>query len=149
MQTQFILKMSKNNKKVFQPCIIGLGYVGLPILLNLANKYQVYGYDINLQRINNLKKGIDTFNEYEKKDFKDKKIKFVNKLKYLNNCNLFIITVPTPVFKNKDPDLSHLKDVCKKLSTVIKNNDVIIFESTVYPGITNEFCIPLLEKIII
>ena len=138
--------MSKNNKKVFQPCIIGLGYVGLPILLNLANKYQVYGYDINLQRINNLKKGIDTFNEYEKKDFKDKKIKFVNKLKYLNNCNLFIITVPTPVFKNKDPDLSHLKDVCKKLSTVIKNNDVIIFESTVYPGITNEFCIPLLEK---
>ena len=138
--------MSKNNKKVFQPCIIGLGYVGLPILLNLANKFQVYGYDINLQRINNLKKGIDTFNEYEKKDFKDKKIKFVNKLKYLNNCNLFIITVPTPVFKNKDPDLSHLKDVCKKLSTVIKNNDVIIFESTVYPGITNEFCIPLLEK---
>ena len=113
-------------------------------LLNLANKFQVYGYDINLQRINNLKKGIDTFNEYEKKDFKDKKIKFVNKLKYLNNCNLFIITVPTR-FKNKDPDLSHLKR-CKKLSTVIKNNDVIIFESTVYPGITNEFCIPLLEK---
>ena len=135
LQTQFILKMSKNNKKVFQPCIIGLGYVGLPILLNLANKFQVYGYDINLQRINNLKKGIDTFNEYEKKDFKDKKIKFENKLKYLNNCNLFIITVPTPVFKNKYPDLSHLKDVCKKLSTVIKNNDVIIFESTVYPGI--------------
>ena len=138
--------MSKNNKKLFQPCIIGLGYVGLPILLNLANKYFSYGYDINLERINNLRKGIDTFNEYKKKDFKNKKIKFLNKLKYLSDCNLFIITVPTPVFKNKDPDLSHLRDVCKKLSTVIKNNDIIIFESTVYPGITNKFCIPLLES---
>ena len=138
--------MSKNNKKLFQPCIIGLGYVGLPILLNLANKCFAYGYDINLERINNLRKGIDTFNEYKKKDFKNKKIKFLNKLKYLSDCNLFIITVPTPVFKNKDPDLSHLRDVCKKLSTVIKNNDIIIFESTVYPGITNKFCIPLLES---
>ncbi len=138
--------MSKSNKKSFQPCIIGLGYVGLPILLNLANKYITYGYDINSERISNLRKGIDTFNEYKKKDFINKKIKFLNELKYLSDCNLFIITVPTPVFKNKDPDLSHLKDVCKKLSTVIKNNDIIIFESTVYPGLTNEFCIPLLES---
>ena len=68
--------MSKNNKKLFQPCIIGLGYVGLPILLNLANKYFSYGYDINLERINNLRKGIDTFNEYKKKDFKNKKLNF-------------------------------------------------------------------------
>ena len=138
--------MSKNNKKLFQPCVIGLGYVGLPILLNLSNKCLAYGYDINLDRINNLRRGIDTFNEYKKKDFKNKKIKFLNKLKYLSDCNIFIITVPTPVFKNKDPDLSHLKDVCKKLSTIIKNNDIVIFESTVYPGLTDKFCIPLLES---
>ena len=138
--------MSKNNKKIFKPCIIGLGYVGLPILLNLANKYSTCGYDINLERIRNLKKGFDTFNEFKKKQLKNKKIKLLNKLKNLHDCNLFIITVPTPVFKNKKPDLSHLNDVCKKLSKVIKNNDIIIFESTVYPGVTKKFCIPLLES---
>ena len=138
--------MSKNNKKIFKPCIIGLGYVGLPILLSLANKYSTCGYDINLERIRNLKKGFDTFNEFKKKQLKNKKIKLLNKLKNLHDCNLFIITVPTPVFKNKKPDLSHLNDVCKKLSKVIQNNDIIIFESTVYPGVTKNFCIPLLES---
>ena len=134
--------MSKNNKKIFKPCIIGLGYVGLPILLNLANKYSTCGYDINLERIRNLKKGFDTFNEFKKKQLKNKKIKLLNKLKNLHDCNLFIITVPTPIFKNKKPDLSHLNDVCKKLSKVIKNNDIIIFESTVYPGVTKKICVP-------
>ena len=115
--------MLKNNQKLFKPCVIGLGYVGLPILLNLGNKYSTYGYDINLERIRNLKKGFDTFNEFKKKQLKNKKIKFLNKLKNLDDCNLFIVTVPTPVFKNKNPDLSHLNNVCKKLSKVIKNND--------------------------
>ena len=69
-----------------------------------------------MERIRNLKKGFDTFNEFKKKQLKNKKIKFLNKLKNLDDCNLFIVTVPTPIFKNKNPDLSHLNNVCKKLS---------------------------------
>ena len=127
-------------------CVIGLGYVGLPILLRLSNKYNCIGFDNNAERINDLKKGFDKFKEFKKKELNKKSIYYSNSLGDLRGCNLFIVTVPTPIYKNKKPDLSHLKDVCKKLSTVIKNNDIIIFESTVYPGLTNEFCIPLLES---
>ncbi len=146
MQIQSNLKMLKNNQKLFKPCVIGLGYVGLPILLNLANKYPTHGYDINVKRINNLKKGIDTFNEYKKKHLKKKKLKYLSKLTNFNKCNFFIITVPTPIYKNKKPDLTHLRDVCKNLSKILKKDDIIIFESTVYPGITKKYCIPILEN---
>lgn len=127
-------------------CVIGLGYVGLPILINLSKKFKTIGYDINKQRIEDLKKGKDLFNEFRKKELKKNKINFTNSIDLIKKSNLFIITVPTPINKKKQPDLTHLKDVCNKLSKIIKKNDIIIFESTVYPGLTNDFCIPLIEK---
>ena len=127
-------------------CVIGLGYVGLPILVNLSKKFKTTGYDINKQRIEDLKKGKDLFNEFKKKTLKKNKINFTNSIDLIKKSNLFIITVPTPINNKKQPDLSHLKDVCNKLSKIIKKNDIIIFESTVYPGLTNDFCIPLIEK---
>jgi len=127
-------------------CIIGLGYVGLPILLSLSRKYPCIGYDINPNRIRNLKKGKDIFNEFKKNELLKKSIKYSNDFSEVSKCNIFIITVPTPIYRNKKPDLSHLKDVCLKLSKKIKKNDVLIFESTVYPGLTNDFCVPILEK---
>ena len=127
-------------------CIIGLGYVGLPILMNLSKTYRCIGYDNKSSRIKELNKGIDIFNEYKINDIRNKNLKVTNKKKFFNEYNIFIITVPTPIKKNKDPDLSHLKDVCLNLSSRIKKNDIIIFESTVYPGLTESFCIPLLEK---
>jgi UDP-N-acetyl-D-glucosamine/UDP-N-acetyl-D-galactosamine dehydrogenase len=127
-------------------CVIGLGYVGLPILINLSKKYKTIGYDINKQRIKDLKKGKDLFNEFTKKILKKSKINFTDSTDLIKNSNLFIITVPTPINKKKQPDLTHLKDVCNKISTIIKKKDIIIFESTVYPGLTNDFCIPLIEK---
>ncbi len=127
-------------------CVIGLGYVGLPILLRLSNKYKCVGFDNNLERINALKKGIDKFREFRKKELNKKTILYSNKLNEVRGCDLFIITVPTPIYKNKKPDLSHLKDVCHKISKIIKKKNIIIFESTVYPGLTNNFCIPILEK---
>ena len=130
--------MSKNNSNIFKPCVIGLGYVGLPLLLNLAKKNVSLGYDINKKRVNDLKKGIDIFGEVDKNEIKKKKINFSSDFKMLKNCNLFIVTVPTPIYKNKNPDLRHLKDVCEKLSKILKHNDIIIFESTVYPGVTND-----------
>ena len=127
-------------------CVIGLGYVGLPILINLSKKFKTIGYDINKQRIEDLKKGRDLFNEFKKKTLKKSKINFTNSINLIKKSNIFIITVPTPINKKKQPDLTHLKDVCNKLSKIIKKKDIIIFESTVYPGLTNDFCIPLIEK---
>lgn len=131
---------------MIKPCIIGLGYVGLPILINLSKKYKCIGFDNNSQRINDLSKGIDTFNEFNKKTLLNKSIKFTNSLKIIKNFNLYIVTVPTPILKNKTPDLKHLKNVCNNLSKIIKKKDIVIFESTVYPGLTKNYCIPLLEK---
>ncbi len=127
-------------------CIIGLGYVGLPILLRLSNNYNCIGYDNNLERIRELKKGQDKFKEFKRKELTKKSILYSSSLKDIKNCKIFIITVPTPIYKNKKPDLSHLQDVCSKISKIIKKNDIIVFESTVYPGLTNNFCIPILEK---
>ena len=133
-------------KIIIKPCIIGLGYVGLPILLNLSKKYESIGYDNNHNRIKKLSKGKDFFNEFEKKELINKSIKYTNSLEAIKNYNLYIVTVPTPILKNKSPNLKHLKDVCSNLSKIIKKNDIIIFESTVYPGLTNDYCVPLLEK---
>jgi len=131
---------------MIKPCIIGLGYVGLPILMNLSKKYKTIGYDNSEQRIKNLKRGIDTFNEFNKKDLIKIKTNYINIIKKIKLCNLFIVTVPTPIFPNKKPNLKHLKDVCNKISKILKKKDIIIFESTVYPGVTNDFCIKILEK---
>jgi len=133
-------------KNLIKPCVIGLGYVGLPILINLSKKYKTIGYDNDLQRIKNLKDGKDFFNEFKNKDLKKKSIVYSHSINLIKKCNLYIITVPTPILENKNPDLKHLKDVCKNLSKIIKKKDIIIFESTVYPGITNDYCIPLIEK---
>ena len=127
-------------------CVIGLGYVGLPILINLSKKFNCLGYDINPKRVTELSNGKDIFNEVEKKILNKNKSIFTTSIRKLKNYNLFIVAVPTPIFNNKKPDLRHLNNVCNMLSKILKTNDIIIFESTVYPGITNEFCIPILQK---
>ena len=134
-----------NKGELIKPCIIGLGYVGLPILVNLSKKYKTSGYDINKKRIFELKKGIDIFGEFKKNNF-GKKVNFQSKLNKVSSSNLFIVTVPTPIFKNKKPDLSYIKKVCLDISRIVKKGDIIIFESTVYPGVTENICIPLIEK---
>jgi len=131
---------------MIKPCVIGLGYVGLPILINLSKKYECVGYDNNLNRIKDLIKGKDFFHEFKRKTLINKSIKYTNSLNIIKNFNLYIITVPTPILKNKTPDLKHLKNVCNNLSKIIKEKDIIIFESTVYPGLTSDYCVPLLEK---
>ena len=87
------------------------------------------------------------FENLKKKKLNKKSVLYSNSLNDLKDCNLFIVTVPTPIYKNKKPDLSHLKDVCYKISKIINKKDIIVFESTVYPGLTNNFCIPILEKL--
>ncbi|WP_226063962.1 nucleotide sugar dehydrogenase [Kaistella polysaccharea] len=135
--------------------IIGLGYVGLPLARLFATKYQVIGFDIDQQRVDALKSGVDHTFEVENEvlkevlvnDFqsKDRGLFCSSNVEDLTDCNFYIITVPTPVDKNNRPDLRPLKDASTTVGQLLKKGDIVIYESTVYPGVTEEECVPVLE----
>ena len=126
--------------------VLGLGYVGLPLALAFGKKHNTIGYDISKKKLYHLKK-IDPTGEHHEKDFKSaNKLIFTNSINILKRCKVLIVAVPTPVDKSNNPDLSSLKDVCKKISEILKKGMIIVFEPTVYPGVTEDFCVPILEK---
>ena len=139
--------------------IIGLGYVGLPLAVEFANKYQVVGFDINVQRVKELVDGEDNTLEVDSNLLKQVIVGNFNDLQYnngllvtnepisLNSCNFFIITVPTPVDKNKIPILTPLIKASETVGKLLKKGDYVVYESTVYPGATEEDCLPILEKL--
>lgn len=128
--------------------VIGLGYVGLPLSIAFAEKYQIVGYDINTERVKELKKRIDKTKEVETTQFDTNiPIQFSDHLNDISACNVYIITVPTPIGKEKKPDLSFLVNASKAVGSILKKGDIVIYESTVYPGCTEEECVPILEKI--
>lgn len=120
-------------------CIIGLGYVGLPLILNLSKRFECVGFDVDNNRINNLKNKKDTNKEFLANNFKNRKIKFTSNLNEIKNCNFFIVCVPTPITKNKKPNLNNLNLAIKTISKILKKNDVIFIESTIYPGLTEQY----------
>ena len=128
--------------------VLGLGYVGLPLALEFAKKKQVIGFDINNQRIKELKKSDDrslesTFEEINSA----KNLTFTSNISDLKDCKIFIVTVPTPIDNKNRPDLNYLIQSCNMIGELLKINDLVIYESTVYPGLTEEICVPILEKI--
>ena len=123
--------------------IIGLGYVGLPLLIEFSKYFKTIGLDNNKSRIEELKKNIDINNEQM---IIKKKLEFTNNHKKICDCNIYIITVPTPLFKNKKPDLSNLKNASKIISKYLKKGDIVIYESTVYPGVTEDLCGQILSN---
>ena len=133
-----------NNKKIG---IIGLGYVGLPLAVEFSKKREVIGLDSNKNRIDELKKGMDATGELSKQELKDGvNINFTTNFDELKDCTIFIITVPTPIDKHKKPDLTALEKSSNSVGKIIKKNDIIIYESTVYPGATEEVCVPIIEQ---
>ena len=133
-----------NNKKI---AVIGLGYVGLPLATEFGKKHEVIGFDINKDRIDELEKGIDITGELSKQELKEEiDITYTTNLDDLKDCTIFIITVPTPIDKHKRPDLTALKKSSHSIGKMIKKDDIIIYESTVYPGATEEVCVPILEQ---
>ncbi len=127
--------------------VIGLGYVGLPLAVEFGKTKSVVGFDINSSRINELMRGSDSTQEVSKQSLqKAKNLIFTDKKEDLLQCNIFIVTVPTPIDKANRPDLSYLIEASVTVGKCIKENDVIIYESTVYPGCTEEICVPVLEK---
>ena len=134
-------------KIYIRPCVIGLGYVGLPIFIRLQKKFDTIGFDLNKNRIQNLKKGIDLNKEHLKREICYNKNSFLtNNVQKIKNCNFFIVCVPTPITKSNKPDLNALISSCKILSKIIKRGDIIFFESTVYPGVTENICARYLEN---
>lgn len=133
-----------NSKKI---AIIGLGYVGLPLACAFAKQYDVIGFDINETRIDELTNGIDKTREVTSEYLKNtSRLTFTSSTDKLSEANVFVITVPTPIDDNNLPDLTPLIKASQMLSKIIKKDDIIIYESTVYPGATEEVCIPELEK---
>jgi UDP-N-acetyl-D-galactosamine dehydrogenase len=127
--------------------LIGLGYVGLPIALEFAKKISVIGFDINPKRIDMMKNGIDPSNELDKEAFKGCDITFTDSLDVLREANFFIVAVPTPVDDHNVPDLVPVQRASETIGKVIKKGDYVVYESTVYPGCTEEDCLPIIEKL--
>jgi len=132
------------NKKI---AIVGLGYVGLPLAYEFSKHYNVIGYDIDKSLIDSLNNNIDSKEYYTQKELKNCNAKFSKNSLDLNGADIFIITVPTPVTKNKKPDLRPLINATKIISKKIRGNNIVIYESTMYPGLTEEILVPLIEKI--
>jgi UDP-N-acetyl-D-galactosamine dehydrogenase len=131
----------------YKLAIIGLGYVGLPLAVEFGKKYSTLGFDINQKRIDELKNGYDRTNESNKSEIEaSKRLVFSNNIDDLKNYNVFIVTVPTPIDQFKAPDLTPLLKASEMLGKVLKKDDIVIYESTVYPGCTEEDCVPVLEK---
>jgi UDP-N-acetyl-D-galactosamine dehydrogenase len=126
--------------------VIGLGYVGLPLALELAKYYQVIGFDISPRKINRLKEGVDPNGELETDAFKNRHISFTENPEDIEPAGLYIVAVPTPIDLHQQPNLKPLLAACETVGKVLKKGDTVCFESTVYPGCTEEDCVPVLEK---
>lgn len=129
--------------------VIGLGYVGLPLAAAFSEKYEVTGFDVNAVRIEELKSGYDRTLELSAEQMKkaiENGMKFSLNLDDIKDCNFFIVTVPTPIDKNKRPDLTPVIKATQSVAKVLKKGDIVVYESTVYPGVTEEICVPLLEQ---
>jgi UDP-N-acetyl-D-galactosamine dehydrogenase len=127
--------------------IIGLGYVGLPLALAFGEKFKTIAFDISTSRIQELISGIDKTGEITTKDLlKVKNCRFTDEITSLEECNTYVVTVPTPIDKNKRPDLSFLISASELVAKFLSVGDVVIFESTVYPGATEELCVPIIEE---
>ena len=130
--------------------IIGLGYVGMPLAAAFSSKFKVFGFDLNSTRINELKSGFDRTLELDESAMKkvlESGMSFSSELDSIKEANFFIVTVPTPIDEHKNPDLSPLKGASTSVAKVLKKGDIVVFESTVYPGASEEFCVPILESI--
>ncbi len=139
--------MNIHNKKI---CIVGLGYVGLPLAHAFSSKYQTIGFDINEKRIQELNQGFDRTEELDVSQVKqaiENGMKFSTNLDDIKDCNIYIVTVPTPIDKNNKPDLTPLIKSSQTVGKVLKKDDIVIYESTVYPGVTEEVCVPQLEDV--
>lgn len=125
---------------------MGLGYVGLPVAVNLSKKFPVVGFDVKKERVEELNNGIDSTLEVTSEELKSSNVTFTSETRGMAHCNFYIVAVPTPVSDSKAPDLKYVESASKSVAEVLKKGDIVVYESTVYPGLTEEFCVPILEE---
>ncbi|MEO5607601.1 MAG: Vi polysaccharide biosynthesis UDP-N-acetylglucosamine C-6 dehydrogenase TviB, partial [Polaromonas sp.] len=141
------IKINNKLTSFLNLAVIGLGYVGLPLAVEFGKKRSVVGFDINAKRIAQLQSGHDHTLETEPEELQAARhLRFTTQLDELRECNCFIVTVPTPIDEHKRPDLTPLIKASETVGQVLKRGDIVIYESTVYPGATEEDCVPVLEK---
>jgi UDP-N-acetyl-D-galactosamine dehydrogenase len=128
-------------------CVIGLGYVGLPLAVALSKKYEVIGFDTNFDRVSALISGVDKTKEVPADVLSNSQVRFTTNIQDIISCNMFIVAVPTPIDNAKKPDLNSLISASSAVGRCLKLNDVVVYESTVYPGATREVCAPILERV--
>jgi len=141
---QLIQHLSKKKKSL---AVVGLGYVGLPLALEFAKKYKVIGFDVNKNRIIELKRGVDHTGEALASSFKKIDITFTNDPKSLTKAKFIIVCVPTPIDKTRRPNLAPMVTATEIVAAAMTKGTIVVFESTVYPGVTEEICVPILERI--
>jgi len=142
------MDFGKKDMKSLKIGVIGLGYVGLPLSVEFGKKYSTLGFDVNTTRIKELTSGIDRTLEVDQFEIHSAiNLRFSDTIEDLSTCNVFIVTVPTPINSNKQPDLSPLLKATETIGSVLKHGDIVIYESTVYPGATEDDCVPVLEKV--
>jgi len=128
--------------------IVGLGYVGLPLAVEFGKKYDTTGFDINSRRIDELRRGVDNTLELDAAELADAgRLSYSSDLADIADCNVYIVTVPTPIDQAKRPDLTPLVKASESLGKVLRRGDIVVYESTVYPGCTEEVCVPILERV--
>ncbi len=141
---QIITQLNLSDKKI---AVIGLGYVGLPLAVEFGKRYQTVGFDINDDRIAELRRGEDSTLEVEPENLESStQLSFTTQLSDIADCTIYVVTVPTPIDRNKRPDLTPLIKSSTSVGKVLKEGDIVIYESTVFPGCTEEVCVPILEK---
>lgn len=137
-------KLNPDNVKI---AVIGLGYVGLPLAVEFGKQYETIGFDVNAKRVDQLNNGIDITKETTEQDLKGANLLSLTcKISDINTCNVYIVTVPTPIDEQKQPDLAPLRSASKMIAGCLSFGDVVVYESTVYPGVTEDVCVPILEK---
>jgi len=139
--------MNARKKGGTRIAIIGLGYVGLPLAVEFGKRYDTVGFDINKKRVGELKKGIDRTLETRSEDIRAaKRLLVTTNIEDIRRCNVHIVTVPTPIDEHNRPDLTPVERATETVGKILKKNDIVVYESTVYPGCTEEFCVPILER---
>ena len=127
--------------------VVGLGYVGLPLSIEFGKKFDTIGFDINKKRISELSHGVDSTLEVDKSEINSaSRLSFTSSINDLSSCNIYIVAVPTPIDLHKQPLLEPLIQASKSIGKILSSGDIVIYESTVYPGATEEICVPILEK---
>lgn len=138
--------MFEFDKKNIRVCVVGLGYVGLPLAIEFSKNFNTLGFDVSKKRVSDLRDGVDSTEEVATKDLKNSGLVYTKNQEDIKSCNFIVVAVPTPITEEKKPDLKYIESASRIVGKNLSKGSIVVFESTVYPGVTEDICLPILEK---